>query len=74
GETLRDQHRVTFADRFGGGTPLERGRRRRPSREAGPERAQLRGIEDRRPQLGEPPPRPRAAPREKPAGVPGWIY
>lgn len=74
GKTLSDQHRVTFAYRFGGVTPLERGRRRRPYIESVPEREQLRGIEDRRPQLGEPPPRPRAAPREKPAGVPGWIY
>ncbi|MBI4060408.1 MAG: PorV/PorQ family protein [Elusimicrobia bacterium] len=49
GKTLSDQHRVTFAYRFGGVTPLERGRRRRPYIESVPEREQLRGIEDRRP-------------------------
>jgi hypothetical protein len=73
-KTLRDQHRITVSYRFGGVPPTQRGRQRRPFVESIPERDQLRGIEDRQPQYTDPPPRPRAVPRERSTGVPGWIY
>ncbi len=74
GKTLSDQHRITVSYRFGGVPPSSRGRQRRPFIESVPERDQLRGVEDRQPQFTEPPPRPRAVPRERSTGAPGWIY
>lgn len=74
GKTLSDQHRITVSYRFGGVPPSQRGRQRRPFIEYTPERDRLKDIEDRRPQFSEPPPRPRAVPRERNTGVPGWIY
>ncbi|MBI3289716.1 MAG: PorV/PorQ family protein [Elusimicrobia bacterium] len=74
GRALSDAHRVTVSYRFAGVPPSQRGRQRRPFIESVPERDQLRGIEERQPQFSEPPPRPRAVPRESPSGVPGWIY
>lgn len=74
GKALSDQHRITVSYRFAGVTPSQRGRQRRPFIESIPERDQLRGIEDRQPEFSEPRPRPRAVPRERGTGVPGWIY
>lgn len=74
GRALTDTHRVTVTYRFGGVPPSQRARQRRPFIDSLPEREQLRGIEERRPQFVEPPPRPRPVPRERPQGVPGWIY
>lgn len=74
GRTLSDQHRITVSYRFGGVPPSQRGRQRRPFIESVPERDQLRNIEDQQPQFTEPAPRPRAVPRERTTGVPGWIY
>lgn len=73
-KTISDQHRITVSYRFGGVPPSQRGRQRRPFIESIPERDQLRGIEDKQPQFTDPPPRPRAVPRERNSGVPGWIY
>lgn len=73
-KSLSDQHRITVSYRFGGVPPSSRGRQRRPFIESVPEREQLRGIEERQPQFSEPAPRPRAVPRERSTGVPGWIY
>ncbi len=74
GKILSDQHRITVSYRFGGVPPSLRGRQRRPFIESVPERGQLRNIEERQPQYSDPPPRPRAVPRERTSGVPGWIY
>lgn len=74
GKSISDQHRITVSYRFGGVPPSQRGRQRRPFIESIPEREQLRGIEEKQPQFTEPAPRPRAVPREKSTGVPGWIY
>lgn len=74
GKSLGDQHRITVSYRFGGVPPSQRGRQRRPFIESIPERDQLRGIEDKQPEFNEPAPRPRAVPRERNTGVPGWIY
>jgi hypothetical protein len=74
GKSLSDQHRITVSYRFAGVPPSQRGRQRRPFIESIPERDQLRGIEDKQPQFTDPPPRPRAVPRERSTGVPGWIY
>lgn len=73
---LSNQHRITVSWRFGGVPPSQRGRQRRPFIESVPERDQLRerDIENQQPQYSEPPPRPRAVPRERTSGVPGWIY
>ena len=73
-KALSDQHRMTVSYRFGGVPPSQRGRQRRPFIESVPERDQLRNIEDRQPQFNDPAPRPRAVPRERSTGVPGWIY
>ncbi len=76
GKTIKDQHRITISWRFGGVPPSQRGRQRRPFIESVPERDQLRerNIEDKQPEFTDPPPKPRAVPREKTTGVPGWIY
>ncbi|MDP3541545.1 MAG: PorV/PorQ family protein [Elusimicrobiota bacterium] len=76
GKSLSDQHRITVTYRFGGVPPSQRGRQRRPFIESIPERDQLRerNIDDMQPQFSEPRPRPRAVPRERRTGVPGWIY
>lgn len=74
GKTLSDQHRITVSYRFGGVPPSTRGRQRRPFIESIPERDQLRNIEDRQPQFTDPLPRPRAVPRDRSTGAPGWIY
>lgn len=76
GKSLSDQHRVTVTYRFAGVTPSQRGRQRRPFIESIPERDQLRerNIDDMQPQSNELRPRPRAVPRERRTGVPGWIY
>ena len=74
GRALSDQHRITVSYRFGGVPPSQRGRQRRPFIESIPERERLRGIEDRQPEFIEPRPKPRAVPRERNVGVPGWIY
>jgi hypothetical protein len=71
---LTDSHRVTVTYRFGGVAPSQRARQRRPFIDSVPERDQLRGIEERQPQFVDPPARPRPVPRERPQGVPGWIY
>jgi len=73
-KALSDQHRITVSYRFGGVPPSQRGRQRRPFIESIPEREQLRNREDRQPEFSEPRPRPRAVPRERSTGVPGWIY
>lgn len=75
-KSLSDQHRITVSYRFGGVPPSQRGRQRRPFIESVPERDRLRErqLEDQQPRFSEPPPRPRAVPRERSSGVPGWIY
>lgn len=74
GDGLRDSHRVTVSYRFGGVAPSARARQRRPYIETVPEKEQLRGIEQEKPIMDSPPPRPRSRPRERSQGVPGWIY
>jgi len=74
-KALSDQHRITVSYRFGGVPPSSRGRQRRPFIESIPERDQLRrDIDERQPEFSEPRARPRAVPRERSTGVPGWIY
>ncbi|OGR96920.1 MAG: hypothetical protein A2V88_11540, partial [Elusimicrobia bacterium RBG_16_66_12] len=72
GDSFGNAHRFTVTYRFGGVPPSVRGRQRRPFIEAAPEREQIRGLEDKR--IESDSPRPRAAPRDRPQGVPGWIY
>lgn len=75
GRDITDSHRLTVSYRFGAVPPSQRGRQRRPFIESVPERDQLRrDLEDSQPKFVEPPPRPRAVPRERTQGVPGWIY
>lgn len=72
GNSFGNTHRFTVTYRFGGVPPSVRGRQRRPFIEAAPEREQIRGLEDR--SIESDVPRPRASPRDRPQGVPGWIY
>jgi hypothetical protein len=73
-KVLNNQHRITVSYRFGGVPQSQRGRQRRPFIESAPEREQLPNIDDKQPQFTDPAPRPRAVPRERTTGVPGWIY
>jgi len=73
GDTLGKAHRITLTYRFGGVAPSVRGRQRRPFIEEAPERDRTKGLDDKQP-ASEDVPRPRAVPRERPLGVPGWIY
>ncbi|OGS40639.1 MAG: hypothetical protein A2506_00555 [Elusimicrobia bacterium RIFOXYD12_FULL_66_9] len=73
GDTFGNAHRFTVTYRFGGVPPSVRGRQRRPFIEARPERRQMEGLDEKQPTV-EDVPRPRAVPRDRPQGVPGWIY
>lgn len=73
GDLFGNAHRVTVTYRFGGVPPSVRGRQRRPFIESSPERRPIEGLEDKQPTV-EDAPRPRAIPRERAQGVPGWIY
>ncbi|HAZ07993.1 MAG TPA: hypothetical protein DCZ01_05585 [Elusimicrobia bacterium] len=66
-------HRFTITYRFGGMPPSVRARQRRPFIENAPEREKFSGLDERQPVM-EDIPRPRPASRERPQGVPGWIY
>lgn len=71
GNVLSSSHRVTMTYRFGGMPKAQRARTRRTYVEPA---EPMRGIEQRRPQVVDPPARPREVPRERTQGVPGWIY
>ena len=73
GDVLADAHRVTLSYRFGGVPPSVRGRQRQPFIEAAPEHEELPDLDQRTPDVQEYQ-RPRPVPRERPQGVPGWIY
>lgn len=73
-DSLSNSHRVTLSYRFGGVTPTARGRERRPFIESVPEREQLKNLEEEKPVIETPRQRPRAVPRDRSSGVPGWIY
>lgn len=73
-DVLRDSHRFTVSYRFGGVTPAERARQRRPFIESMPDEERLRERLDSEQPDVEPAPRPRAVPRDDQPGVPGWIY
>ena len=69
---LSDTQRFTVSYRFGGVTPMARGRQRQPAQDVSPLQEQLRINEDTSPTIELPTSRP--APRERSQGVPGWIY
>ncbi len=73
GDLLANAHRVTLSYRFGGVPPSVRGRQRQPFIEAAPEHEELPDLNQQRPDVQEYQ-RPRPVPRERPQGVPGWIY
>ncbi|MEK7381688.1 MAG: PorV/PorQ family protein, partial [Elusimicrobiota bacterium] len=73
GDSFGNAHRVTLTYRFAGVPPSVRGRQRRPFIEAAPERERMRGLEEKKPAESDIP-RPRAVPRDRSQGVPGWIY
>ncbi len=73
GDLLGNAQRVTVAYRFGGVPPSVRGRQRRPFIETSPEHEEMPDLEQRRPATDDIP-RPRAVPRERLQGAPGWIY
>lgn len=70
--SLSDTQRFTISYRFGGVTPTARSRQRQPAQETEPLRDQLRFNEESSPTIELPTSRP--APRDRPQGVPGWIY
>ncbi|MCX5794770.1 MAG: PorV/PorQ family protein [Elusimicrobia bacterium] len=72
GGALSDTQRFTFSYRFGGVTPTARARQRQPAQDTSPLQEQLRINEETYPTIELPATRP--APRERPQGVPGWIY
>jgi hypothetical protein len=69
---LSDTQRFTVSYRFGGVTPIVRGRQRQPAQDTSPLQEQLRINEETSPTIELPASRP--APRERSQGVPGWIY
>ena len=74
-QTLNDSHRVTLTWRFDPVAPGSRGVGH-PFIETGPDREQLRGINEQRPEI-EPPLPPERPFRRSPQpqeGVPGWVY
>lgn len=73
GDLLGAAQRVTMSYRFGGVPPSVRGRQRRPFIETAPDHEEIPDLEQRQPVRDETP-RPRPVPRERPEGVPGWIY
>ncbi len=73
GDLLGNGQRVTVAYRFGGVPPSVRARQRRPFIETAPEHEEMPDLQNRQP-VPDDTPRPRAVPRERPQGAPGWIY
>jgi hypothetical protein len=71
--SLNDTQRFTVSYRFGGVTAAARGRQRQPAQETEPLEEQLKINEESAPTIDLPATRP-AAPRDRPQGVPGWIY
>ena len=72
---LTDAHRFTATYRFGGVAPSKRARQRRPFIDRAPEYQRTESVEDKTPTMMDAPKRPRPTPRrERPSGVPGWIY
>jgi hypothetical protein len=74
GDQLGNGQRFTLAYRFAGVPPSARAKVRQPYIESSPEREPVENIDQARPDQDEPAPTPRAVPRDREGGVPGWIY
>ncbi|MFH2204657.1 MAG: PorV/PorQ family protein [Elusimicrobiota bacterium] len=72
--SLSDVHRLSFTYRFGRVPGYQREFRRRPYIESMPEREELQGIEDEKPQEIAPARRPRRHTPDRQRAAPGWIY
>ncbi len=73
-DTLSDSHRFTFTWRFGRVPEREREKKRKPYIESMPEREDLKGQEQKKPETFDVPQRPRREVPENRKVAPGWIY
>ncbi|MBI3297523.1 MAG: PorV/PorQ family protein [Elusimicrobia bacterium] len=73
-DALSNTHRFAFTWRFGRVPDRDREKRRKPFIESMPEREDLKGIEEKKPDLIDQPQRPRREVPENRRGAPGWIY
>lgn len=73
-DALSDTHRFAFTWRFGRVPDRLREKKRKPFIESMPEREDLKGQDERKPDLIDQPQRPRREVPENRRGAPGWIY
>lgn len=73
-DSLSDTHRFTFTYRFGKVSDREREKKRKPFIESMPEKEDLKGIDERKPDMIDQPRRPRREVPENRKSAPGWIY
>jgi hypothetical protein len=73
-DALTDTHRFTFTYKFGRVSEREREKKRKPYIESMPEKEELKGIEERKPDFIDQPQRPRREVPENRKSAPGWIY
>lgn len=73
-DSLSDTHRFAFIWRFGRVPEREREKKRKPFIESMPERDELKGMEDKKPDFIDQPARPRREVPENRRLAPGWIY
>lgn len=73
-DSLSDTHRFTFSYKFGRVSEREREKKRKPFIESMPEKEDLKGIDERKPDFIDQPARPRREVPENRKSAPGWIY
>lgn len=73
-DALSDAHRFTFTYKFGRVSDREREKKRKPYIESMPEKEDLKGIDERKPDFIDQPQRPRREVPENRKSAPGWIY
>lgn len=73
-DSLSDAHRFTFTYKFGKVSEREREKKRKPYIESMPEKEELKGIDERKPDFIDQPRRPRREVPENRKSAPGWIY
>lgn len=71
---ISDTHRFSFTYRFGRVSTREREKKRKPFIESMPEKEELQGLEERKPDFIDQPQRPRREVPENRKSAPGWIY
>lgn len=73
-DSLADTHRFTFTYKFGRLSERDREKKRKPFIESMPEKEDLKGLDERKPDFIDQPRRPRREVPENRKAAPGWIY